>query len=398
MIRPAAALALALALGRAGAARSAALEARGALYYDRGHYWIEIAFHDGTGRDTIPPDLSAGRFEIWKVGDDRGFRPTRIEIVPGNGTGASVVLSTSRIEGRCCYRVTFTPASGGAVAADSICDPFAPGTAAGESGSRAFFRAHVAGAFRRDGEGSGLNELAYGYDFSRERSVTDFCVAPRLRWKGWTAEVIVKRGETSLSTSASRGTSAVRTGASASLSRSAWANGLRCSASASYGADRTALELAAGDSTVRSRCAAVEGRVRLDNLFDPINRYPASVLAGVEAAFGYSWRSADGDGPSGGGRFGDLVPYASAGASWTFLYGFRLSYSLWSFLPSSAGESFAAFHSVRARLLLGGVLAPPAERTYHPDVELVWETGKRLPLLEREEKLSLGFTFGIYPW
>jgi hypothetical protein len=395
---PVAAAALALAIARPGVASGPELAAEGVVYYDRGHYWIEIAFRDGSGRDTIPPDLAPGRFEITKIGDDSGFRPTRIEVMRGRGSSPSVILSTSRIEGRACYRVIFTPLHGGAVAVDSICDPFAPGAEDGEGRSKAFFRSYVASAFRRDGEGGGLNQLSYSYDFSSERAAARLSVAPRVRVGGWTAEASVKRDETSYALASSGRTAASRASLSASLSRSTWASDLRCSIAASYGVDRTALERASGDSTVRSRSASVEGRARFDNLLDPANRFPASVLAGVEAAFGYSWHGVEGEGPHGGRRGSRLAPYAALRATWTFLYGFRLSYSLLSFWPVSAGETFAAFHSARMRLLLGDVLAKPAERSHHPDVELVWDTGRRPPLLEREERISIGFTFDLYPW
>jgi hypothetical protein len=183
-----------------------------------------------------------------------------------------------------------------------------------------------------------------------------------------------------------------------SLSRAVWASDLRCAIAAAYGADRTTLERASGDSTVRSRSASVEGRVRFDNLLDPANRFPASVFAGVEASFGWAWYLAEGDGPLGGRRSGRLAPFAGIRASWTVLYGFRLSYSLQSFWPASGGETFAAFHSARMRMLLGDVLARRSERAYHPDVEAVWESGRRPPFLEREERISIGFIYDLYPW
>ena len=389
---------LALALVFPSAARSATLLARGVVYYDRGHYWIEIAFQDETGRDVIPSDLDERRFEIRRLGDDAVFRPSRIDVMTGSLAGPSVILATSRIEGRSCYRVTFTPPSGEIVAVDSICDPFVPETEGGESRSEAFFRSFIAAAFRRDGEGGGLNELAYGYDFSLDRTVTSLRVSPRFRWNGWVADASAERDETLHSTASGGASAAARLSASASISRSAWASDLRCSFSASYGVGRTLLERAAGDSTLRSSRAAVEGRVRFDNLLDPINRYPTCVFALAEAAFGYAWGETRGAGPRGDRRFERLAPYVNVGAALTFFYGFRISYSLWSYWPSSAGEPFAAFHSAKLRLLLGGALEPPSALPYHPDVELVWETGRRFPLLEREARFAIGFTFDLYPW
>ena len=56
------------------------------------------------------------------------------------------------------------------------------------------------------------------------------------------------------------------------------------------------------------------------------------------------------------------------------------------------------FHSVRFRLLLRDVLPAQTGRTYHPDVEFAYDAGKRLPLFAEEEKVSIGFTFELYPW
>ncbi|RJR29835.1 MAG: hypothetical protein C4574_03010 [Candidatus Latescibacterota bacterium] len=392
------AAALAVAFARAAASPGGGLAASGAVYFERGHYWIEIAFRDGAGRDTIPPDLDPSRFEITRIGDDSGFKPTRIEAIRGSGTSPSVILSTSRIEGRACYRVVFTPLQGPRAAVDSICDPFALEAGAREWRSKTFFRRYVASAFHMEGGESGLNQLAYGYDFSNERAAARLRLAPRVRARGWTAEASVKRDETSYTPASGGRTAAVRASLSASLSRAVWASDLRCAIAAAYGADRTTLERASGDSTVRSRSASVEGRVRFDNLLDPANRFPASVFAGVEASFGWAWYLAEGDGPLGGRRSGRLAPFAGIRASWTVLYGFRLSYSLQSFWPASGGETFAAFHSARMRMLLGDVLARRSERAYHPDVEAVWESGRRPPFLEREERISIGFIYDLYPW
>jgi hypothetical protein len=84
--------------------------------------------------------------------------------------------------------------------------------------------------------------------------------------------------------------------------------------------------------------------------------------------------------------------------TWTFLYGFQLSYWLQTFWPSVLANGPTSFQSVRFRLLLRDVLPAQEGRAYHPDVELAYDTGKRLPLFEKEEKISIGFTFGLYPW
>jgi hypothetical protein len=50
------------------------------------------------------------------------------------------------------------------------------------------------------------------------------------------------------------------------------------------------------------------------------------------------------------------------------------------------------------RLLLRDALAGPEGRSYHPDLELAVDWGRRLPFFDREERILLGFTFDLYPW
>ena len=130
----------------------------------------------------------------------------------------------------------------------------------------------------------------------------------------------------------------------------------------------------------------VEGRIRFDNLFDRVNRYCLSVFKGVDLGFGYAWYQSDEGDLWGSSEFGRTTPFVNLRATWTFLYGFQLSYSLRSCRPASGNDEFTEFHSVRFRLLLRDVLPAQAGKAYHPDIEFAFDTGRRLPLFEREEK------------
>jgi hypothetical protein len=373
--------------------------AEGVLFFDRGHYWIELTFHDAALRDTIPPGLAREAFEITKLGDAPGvFRPSKIEIVSGDGQRPIVVLSSGRFEGRSCYRVTFRPAGSAPVAIDSICDPFWATPESGECGGKAFFRDHVAAAFRRDSDTYDLNRFTYEYDFSDERSSASLSIEPRFRAHGFAFEPLFEQSRVAYTLSRSGTVSTDRRALGLAVSRAGWVKDLRLSITARYRHDRSALGFASGDSTVFTQSLVVEGRIRFDNLFDHVNRYCLSVFKGVDLGFGCTWYQSDDREVWGSAEFDRTTPFVNLRATWTFLYGFQLSYSLQSFWPLSLEDRFLEFHSVRFRLLLRDVLPAQAGKAYHPDVEIGFDTGRRLPLFAEEKKVSIGFTFGLYPW
>jgi hypothetical protein len=84
--------------------------------------------------------------------------------------------------------------------------------------------------------------------------------------------------------------------------------------------------------------------------------------------------------------------------TWTFLYGLQFSYALESALQSEHGDGFEAFHKTSLRLLLRDLLEREERRPYHPDLECAYESGRRLPFFEREEMITIGFTFDLFPW
>ena len=146
----------------AATACRAQISAEGALFYERGHYWIELAFRNEAGRDTIPQHLVPAAFEIAKVGDAAGaFKPSRVQVVTFEGGGSAVILSSGKLEGRACYRVTCKPEGFEPVAIDSICDPFVFAPGASECRGKALFRKYVASAFQKDGDAYSLNQFKY---------------------------------------------------------------------------------------------------------------------------------------------------------------------------------------------------------------------------------------------
>jgi hypothetical protein len=76
--------------------------------------------------------------------------------------------------------------------------------------------------------------------------------------------------------------------------------------------------------------------------------------------------------------------------------GLQLSYGIESCRPGSG--AWHCWQRARARLLLRQALAGPGGRSYHPDLELALDWGRRMPFFEKEERIMLGFTFDLYPW
>jgi hypothetical protein len=383
----------------AATACRAQISAEGALFYERGHYWIELAFRNEAGRDTIPQHLVPAAFEIAKVGDAAGaFKPSRVEVVTFEGGGSAVILSSGKLEGRACYRVTCKPEGFEPVVIDSICDPFVFAPGASECGGKALFRKYAASAFQKDGDAYTLNQFKYEYDFSDERSSSSLCIEPRFKTHGVAFEPSFEQGAVAYVLGRTGTTSTDKRSFGFSVSTAAWAQDLRFGISGGYRHDRSVFQGTAGNSVIYTQSLTVEGRIRFDNLFDRVNRYCLSAFKGVDLGFGYAWYQSDEGNMWGSSDFGRTTPFVNPRATWTFLYGFQLSYSLCSCWPTSGDDEFTEFHSLRFRLLLRDVLPAQAGKAYHPDIEFAFDTGKRLPLFEQEKKVSIGFTFGLYPW
>ena len=234
------------------AACRAQISAEGAFFFDRGHYWIELAFRDAAGRDTIPPDLAVRRFEITKLGElSGGFRPSKVEVVSREKGGPVVILASGRLEGRSCYRVTYASAESARVVVDSICDPFFAPPGGGDCGGRAFFRNYIAPAFQKEGDSYNLNQLKYEYDVSLEKSATTIALEPRFKISGLELEPLFEQSMVVYELERTGKTPSNKRSYGLSASMAAWVEDLRLSLSMGYRDDRSALGIPRGLSPSR---------------------------------------------------------------------------------------------------------------------------------------------------
>ena len=369
------------------------VEMEGTLFFDRGHYWLEIRL---TGLEGGPP---RGRklFRIVDASDD-AFPPSRIEILEWEDDRGVLLLSSGRLKGRTCYRVVLESEGAGEVETPLICDPFYYDPGSKECGAKRFFRRHVAPAFSRTGESYRLNRFSYGYDLSDDRSRSGLVISPLVEIGGWGIEPSFEYRETTYEGGDSGDPPVMERRAGLELSRSGWAGGLGLSVNASYDHERFLMRMEAGDSVRYAHGLRVAAFARFDNLFDPVNRHCLSVFKGIDLGFGYAWYHSSGEEVWGGGEMESTTPFTVVRATWTVLYGLQFSYALESYWPSSLNDRFEEFHAVRVRLLLRDILEKERRKSYHPDLEFSLDEGRRLPLFEREKRVSLGFTFDLFPW
>lgn len=369
---------------------------RGALFYDRGHYWIEVAFRDAQGRDTLPPGLAASRFEICGVGEDSVcFAPSRIEVLRSSCGTPGVLLVSARIEGRRCYTVFFWSPDGSLRISCAACDPFAAESGGYRCAARDFFSKYVASAFAHRGDCYKLSRLFFQYESKGSRSAVDFVLEPEVAAGPWSFGALISEESLSRIGQDNKSSWLSRRNVALGIKASSWISGLRFSGSLELISNCSIFESDGAGVSILSKFIELEFRVRFDNLFDAVNISCNSVFEGVEAAFGYDWLIEDDS--SRGSFFRGPLPFATIKATWTFLYGFRVSYLLLSLLPASKNDDFIFFRSLRFRLLLRDIFEAYPGKAWHPDLELAWDKGKRAPILEEEERLSIGFNFDLYP-
>ena len=369
------------------------VEMEGILYFDRGHYWLEIHLE---GLEEGPP----GNRKLFRIEDDSGalFTPSRIEILEWENNRCVLVLSSGRLKGRSCYRVLFDVDGERKAETVPICDPFYHVPGGEECAAKRFFRRYVAPAFSRSGESYRLNRFSYGYDVSLDRSRSNLVINPLFEVGGWGIEPSFEYRETAFEKKDSGDLPALERTVGLDLSRSGWAGGLGLKLTGSYGHERILLRTVAGDSVRYAHGIRVTAFARLDNMFDSINRHCLSVFKGIDLGFGYAWYRSNDEEVWRGGEFESTTPYTIVRATWTFLYGLQFSYALESYWPSTLNEHFEVFHAVRVRLLLRDLIEKEQRKSYHPDLEFSLDEGRRLPLFEREKRVSIGFTFDLFPW
>ncbi len=372
-------------------------EVWGTIYFDRGHYWIELTIERMGGGSPPPALLDKKNFEIIRIGDE-AFRPSRVEVIDWEMGEGVLLLSSGKLKGRACYSVAVELDSALTISAEPFCDPFLYEPGAEECATKSFFRRYVAPAFGRSGDGYGLNRFKYEYELHDGESKTALTLQPSFEIGDWGIELSFDQHETRYETmSGDRSPTSKRT-VGLEISRSGWAGLLGARFSGSYRHERARVQAADGDSTLFGQDIRILALARLDNLLDTVNRHCVSVFKGVDMGFGYAWYASSDEEVWGEGGIDSTTPLLLLRFTWTFLYGLQFSYALESAFPSELGERFEEFHTVKFRLLLRDLLEREERRPYHPDLEFVYESGRNLPLFEYERRITVGFTFDLFPW
>ncbi len=291
-----------------------------------------------------------------------------------------------RLKGKRCYTVLYGSGAS-ALEFGPVCDPAGKEPSAVDGGAAGFFRDCIAPAFSAYGDEYRFNRLSVGYDFKSSKGSTDIGIEP-VFGRGWFSVIpfFEHDGTTYMSGSVERVVSRMRTGLDVAVR--GWAGPLRLSFEAGYTYDR---ESSYYGSIRTAGSARGVGFVRLDNLFDPLNRHAVSVFKGIDLGAGYAWY----DSTEAGGGLSDGGPLLAARITWTLAASLQLSYGVETCYP---GDEWFFWNRARVRLLLREALAKPQGRSYHPDLELAVDWGRRLPFFDREERILLGFTFDLYPW
>ncbi|MDD3643191.1 MAG: hypothetical protein PHQ19_07015 [Candidatus Krumholzibacteria bacterium] len=364
----------------------------GALFFERGHYWIEIRLEiKGAAGDTTAP--AGGSFEIRETGGGDPFHPSRVELL-ADGEGSYAILSSGRLRGTRCYLVDWLGGAGGTRTVGPLCDPAGPGPDE-DPRREGFFARYLAPAFSMSGEEYRFTRLCVDYDFTPEKATAAIDIAPLFEAGPLRLTPFFSSEETTYRPGRETERRVSRRRAGAAVSVAGWTGPVRLSLEGQAAEERETYSSTSGESGELSTEARGIFRIRLDNLFDRINRHGISVFKGIDAGGGWAWYTEAGS--PGLGRLDLSAPLLTARATWTLLAVLQLSYDIETCRPDGGNEWYA-MHRGRIRLLLREALAPPEGRTYHPDLVLEIESGRRLPLLEREESVSLGFSFELYPW
>ncbi|MBN2069985.1 MAG: hypothetical protein JW814_00905 [Candidatus Krumholzibacteriota bacterium] len=370
----------------------------GAVYFDRGHYWIELPLSSGEEDSREAEDFPPEAFTVIDLDrDDEAFSPSGVRLVSTFSGARTVILSSGKLKGKRCYRVVYRQGEEGEVVIDQICDPFIydPATSSRQGG---FIKRFIAPAFSTEGEYYRLNRLVYGYDLSSDKTTSEieieprfgsglFMVSPRFDFdKVVYPERSGPRSETA------------RRSLGASVSSSIRSGILKYTTELEYAHRREEESAGVKGGLLYSQSILAGMTVRFDNLFDNVNIDGSSVFKGVDLSVGYAWFDSSASDLWKTDSFGFDSPSVKGRFTWTVLGGFQISCADESFWPSSLGGRIRTLYAVSVRLLLRDMLEHPRGRSYHPDLEFTVERGRRFPLFEFEEKISLGFTFDLYPW
>jgi hypothetical protein len=281
---------------------------------------------------------------------------------------------------------------------DSICDELMPPTGKGTCTGKGPFAEYVAPMFQKGGDVYSLNQFKYEYDFSQNASASELVLEPHFRVKDVSVRLGFEYGSNLYRVGDEGETSATQREITCSISSPTLVDkpGLRIWGT--YQHDRTRLSRNVGDSIVYSQSLLLEGRLRFDGLLKSISTPCVFVPKGVDLGFGFAWYQSDDTEVWGTSDYEQRTPFFNGRATVTMYYGFQISYSGYVFKPTSLGKEWMDYHSARLRLLLSNVLPPESGKSYHPDIEFAYDVGQRLPLFEKERRVSVGFTFTTFPW
>ncbi|MBN1165324.1 MAG: hypothetical protein JXB45_12145 [Candidatus Krumholzibacteriota bacterium] len=387
-----------LMMNAAVAARAEPLAVEGTLFFDRGHYWIELIIKDSGEGNMSAAEWKRNDFEIVDLDNGQSFPPSRVEVAGGDEKESVLLLASGKLGGKKCYRVIIHPASSRKTVIEPICDPFYFSPAPGPSRGREFFRKFIAPAFSTSGKYYRWSRFCYQYDFDAEKSASELNLEPEFDIFGFQFKPRFNQDNTNYLRPPAERREVRRRNLEASLSKSFWGGELRYELETGYRHERSQCDEGSAAEVVYSQSALVEGRVRFDNLFDPVNRHGLGVFKGVDLGLGYAWHDSSTADIWASSAFRGGTLMLKGRFTWTFLGWMQFSYALESYRPRLEGQGFKHFHQLVFRLLLRDVLEKPSRRSYHPDLEVTFQRGRRLPLFEEETRATLGFTFDLYPW
>ncbi|MFO7916069.1 MAG: hypothetical protein R6U43_10325 [Candidatus Krumholzibacteriales bacterium] len=359
------------------------------LYFERGHYWIELTFYGSGGEKIVPGGLTRHDFTIVELEPERGssFHPSRVK--PDSSRGV-VILSSGKLRGKRCYRVIFRENKTGHIVFDRVCDPFY--FEPGDCGPGRFFARYIAPAFSSSGNNYELSSFNAVYEMSEDRADTELHIKPRFSFGGWSLKPYLDWDRVTYRNS---GTDTGRRLAGLEGSYSKWFNQVRYRFRVDY---QYQLITESDPGSRYSQHLKTALSVRLDHFFKGVNSFCRSVFKGVDLGFGYAWYGSNSSEVWGSSEFGNTAAFMEGRLTWTVLYGLQFSYSVISSFPAGGIDNFNEFHQFRLRLLLRGMLEPPERKSYHPDLVFAYDTGRRFPLFLEEEKMTLGFVFDLFPW
>ena len=371
----------------------------GVLYFDRGHYWIELHLLSSVEDTSMAGDFSREQFVIIDSDkEDMIFSPSRVEVVSTDSGKKVVILSSGKLKGRKCYGIIFRSKGCEDTRLGPVCDPFYYSAGGAVSEPEGFFERYVASAFSTEGEYYRVNRLSYGYDLSSERTVSEIEIEPEFGNSVIRISPFFNYDRVAYAKDSGTGKETDRRKAGVDLSTSFWAGMMRYSTFLDYSHGREEESAGVEKELLYSQSISASFAVRYDNLFDRVNIDGSSVFKGMDLIFGYAWFDSSRSDLWKTDDFGRNSPFLKGRATWTVFSGLQISYAIESYWPSSSGRKAELMHGVRIRLLLRDLLESPRGRSYHPDLEFGIDRGRRFPLFEFEEKVFLGFTFDLYPW